>query len=72
MPRISTKNQVTLPVDVLERAGLKAGDDVRIAADGAEHIVITRVPGDPRAAVGALSGVYPKGYLDDLRSGERA
>lgn len=72
MPRISTKNQVTLPVEALVRAGLSAGDDVLIVAGGADQIVITRVPSDPRSAVGILSGVYPAGYLDELRAGERS
>ena len=30
MPRISTKNQVTIPVTALEEAGLHAGDQVVI------------------------------------------
>jgi bifunctional DNA-binding transcriptional regulator/antitoxin component of YhaV-PrlF toxin-antitoxin module len=34
MPRISGKHQVTLPVESLERAGLKPGDEVRIEAEG--------------------------------------
>lgn len=34
MPRISRKSQITLPVEALARAGLKAGDEVTIGAEG--------------------------------------
>jgi bifunctional DNA-binding transcriptional regulator/antitoxin component of YhaV-PrlF toxin-antitoxin module len=30
MPRISSKHQITLPVEVLANAGLTAGDEVTI------------------------------------------
>jgi len=40
MPRISSKNQVTLPVEMLERAGLSSGDDVVIEAEGPNRIVV--------------------------------
>ena len=72
MPRISSKNQVTLPVDVLARVGLKAGDDIRIEEDADDRVVITRVDADPRSAIGVFDGLYPPDYLNDLRSGERA
>lgn len=71
MPRISTKHQVTLPVEALERAGLSAGDEVSIEAEGAERIVLRRLPADPREAVGVFDGLYPPGYLEELRSDER-
>jgi bifunctional DNA-binding transcriptional regulator/antitoxin component of YhaV-PrlF toxin-antitoxin module len=35
---ISSKNQVTIPVDVLRAAGLTAGDDVRITSPGAVNL----------------------------------
>ena len=40
MPKISSKHQVTLPVDTLERAGLQAGDEVTIDAEGPDRIVV--------------------------------
>ncbi len=46
MPRISSKHQVTLPVDTLKRAGLKVGDEVAIEAEGADRIVVRRVSKD--------------------------
>ncbi|MGH2972841.1 MAG: AbrB/MazE/SpoVT family DNA-binding domain-containing protein [Gaiellaceae bacterium] len=72
MPRISSKNQVTLPVDVLAEAGLKAGDDVSIEADGPETIVVRRrVARDIEAAAGVFSGLYPPDYLKKLRARDR-
>jgi bifunctional DNA-binding transcriptional regulator/antitoxin component of YhaV-PrlF toxin-antitoxin module len=72
MPRISSKNQVTLPVASLERAGFKAGDRVTIEAEGPDRIVVVRAPQDPLQAFGVFDGLYEPGYLDELRSGERA
>ena len=72
MPRISRKHQVTLPVDTLERAGLRAGDEVLIEADGPDRIVVRRTPPEPARALGVFDGLYEPGYLDRLRAGERA
>jgi AbrB family looped-hinge helix DNA binding protein len=66
MPKISSKNQVTLPVDVLAEAGLESGDRVNIEAEGQGRIVIRRVF-DPREAIGIFDGLYEPGYLERLR-----
>ncbi len=57
---------------VLERAGLKGGDEVAIEAEGADRIVVRRVGRDAKAALGVFDGLYEPGYLERLRSGERA
>jgi len=72
MPKISSKHQVTLPVDTLEHAGLKAGDEVVIEADGPDRIVVRRTPPAPARAFGVFDGLYEPDYLDRLRKGERA
>jgi antitoxin component of MazEF toxin-antitoxin module len=72
MPRISAKHQVTLPVDALASAGLGAGDEVTIEAEGPEAIVVRRVRRDLDAALGVFNGLYEPGYLERLRSEERA
>lgn len=72
MPRISTKHQVTLPVETLERAGLKAGDEVTIEAEGPDRIVVLRSPRDADEALGIFEGLYEPEYLERLRAGERA
>jgi bifunctional DNA-binding transcriptional regulator/antitoxin component of YhaV-PrlF toxin-antitoxin module len=72
MPKISGKHQVTLPVAALARAGLKRGDEVTIEAEGVDRIVVRRVNRDAKAALGVFDGLYEPGYLERLRSGERA
>jgi bifunctional DNA-binding transcriptional regulator/antitoxin component of YhaV-PrlF toxin-antitoxin module len=72
MPRISSKHQVTLPVDTLKRAGLDVGDEVAIEAEGVDRIVVRRISRDVERALGVFDGLYEPGYLERLRSGERA
>jgi bifunctional DNA-binding transcriptional regulator/antitoxin component of YhaV-PrlF toxin-antitoxin module len=72
MARISSKHQVTLPVESLKRAGLRAGDEVAIEAEGADRIVVRRLSRDAERALGVFDGLYEPGYLDHLRAGERA
>jgi bifunctional DNA-binding transcriptional regulator/antitoxin component of YhaV-PrlF toxin-antitoxin module len=72
MPKISSKHQVTLPVETLKRAGLEVGDEVAIEADGADRIVVRRVSRDIERALGVFDGLYEAGYLERLRAGERA
>jgi len=43
MTRISTKNQVTLPVEVLRGAGLGPGDTLKVETSGAGRLVLTRI-----------------------------
>ena len=72
--RLSRKNQVTIPVAVLERAGVGPGDEFRVEADEGGRIILQpeKSVADRRRAViaalrGKYSGVYPPGYLDALR-----
>jgi AbrB family looped-hinge helix DNA binding protein len=66
MPRISAKNQVTIPVVALDEAGLQPGDQVQVEALEDGELRIHR--GAPRleSAFGALTGVYPPDYLERL------
>jgi bifunctional DNA-binding transcriptional regulator/antitoxin component of YhaV-PrlF toxin-antitoxin module len=72
MARISSKHQVTLPVESLRRAGLGAGDEVAIEANGADCIIVRRMPRDAERGLGVFDGLYGPDYLQRLRSGERA
>lgn len=72
MSRISSKNQLTIPVDVLREAGFGPGDEVVVDAGGPDRIVIRRRPADPTAAFGVFDGLYGDDYLERLRAGERA
>lgn len=69
--RVSSKNQVTLPVAVLREAGLHAGDSVRVHAVGPGEIRLVDARNRLDRYAGALTGTYPKGYLRKLRSGWR-
>jgi AbrB family looped-hinge helix DNA binding protein len=66
MPKISAKNQVTIPVAALEEAGLQAGDDVVIEALEDGEVRVRRGALTFEGAFGALTGAYPPGYLDQL------
>jgi bifunctional DNA-binding transcriptional regulator/antitoxin component of YhaV-PrlF toxin-antitoxin module len=65
--RLSAKNQATIPVDALRRAGLKPGDELQVEAAGAGRIVLTRVEETLATYAGRLTGVYPKHALQKLR-----
>jgi AbrB family looped-hinge helix DNA binding protein len=66
MPRISTKNQVTIPVAALEEVGLHPGERVTVEPVGDGELRIRRAALSFDDAFGALTGTYPDGYLDQL------
>lgn len=41
--RISSKHQVTIPVAALRTAGFSPGDTLRVEAEGAGRVVLTRI-----------------------------
>ncbi|TME99559.1 MAG: AbrB/MazE/SpoVT family DNA-binding domain-containing protein [Chloroflexi bacterium] len=65
--RISRKNQAPLPMEALRQAGLKPGDELRVEAAGAGRIVLVRAVDLIERHAGKAPGVYPPGYLDQLR-----
>ncbi len=65
--RLTTKNQATIPVAALRKAGLRAGDTIHIEAIGPGRVVITRATDPIQKYAGSLTGGYPKGYLKKLR-----
>jgi len=65
--RVSSKNQVTLPLNALAAAGLATGDTLRVAAEGPGRLVLTRESDPLTSFAGRLTGVFGPGYLDDLR-----
>lgn len=66
VPRISTKNQVTIPVAALQEAGLHPGEQVTIEPAGDGELRIRRRTTTFEDAFGVLAGTYPSGYLDRL------
>jgi bifunctional DNA-binding transcriptional regulator/antitoxin component of YhaV-PrlF toxin-antitoxin module len=65
--RISAKHQVTIPVDALSGAGLRIGDRLRAEVRGPGEITLVREDDPLERFAGALTGVYPDDYLDELR-----
>jgi bifunctional DNA-binding transcriptional regulator/antitoxin component of YhaV-PrlF toxin-antitoxin module len=67
MPRVSSKNQVTLPVEVMRSAGVAPGDEVTIRRAGDGEIVVAVRGTRVRRHAGIASGIYDDGELDQLR-----
>jgi len=65
--RLSSKHQITIPVDALSRAGIQAGDEIRVEAEPGGKVVLTRVDDPLEQYAGMFTGMYPPGYLDELR-----
>ena len=65
--RVSAKHQVTIPLEALTKAGLQVGDRLKVEARGRGEIVFVRERDPVERFAGALTGVYPRGYLDELR-----
>lgn len=67
MSKVSSKNQVTLPVDTMRAAGLHAGDEIVIRPVGVGEIVLTARGSRVRRNAGIAKGIYRLGELDELR-----
>lgn len=68
MSKVSSKRQVTIPVQVLREAGLDAGDEVVIRALAPGRIELERADDLIERYAGCLAaGTYPPGYVDRLR-----
>ena len=57
---------MTIPIDALAKAGIKAGDRLKVEVRGRE-VVFTAEEDVLERYAGALTGLYPPGYLDELR-----
>jgi bifunctional DNA-binding transcriptional regulator/antitoxin component of YhaV-PrlF toxin-antitoxin module len=65
--RVSRKNQVTLPIDAMVVAGVRPGDTLAVEVKTTGEIVLRREVDPLEQYYGSMTGVYPPGYLDDLR-----
>jgi AbrB family looped-hinge helix DNA binding protein len=68
MTRLSRKNQITVPVEILRRAGLAAGDELEVRVVAPGRLEVARRDDLVARHAGKLSGVYPPGYLQELRN----
>ena len=66
--RVSPKHQVTIPVEALTRAGVRVGDPLRVEVRANGEIVLTREEDPLERYAGSLTGLYPPGELERLRS----
>jgi AbrB family looped-hinge helix DNA binding protein len=68
MPRVSSKNQITLPVEAMRAAGLHAGDEVTVRPLGDGEVIVARRGSRVRQHAGIATGIYETGELDRLRN----
>jgi AbrB family looped-hinge helix DNA binding protein len=67
MPKVSSKNQVTLPVEAMRAAGLRAGDEITVRSVGDGEIILATRNSRVRRHAGIATGIYHDGELDRLR-----
>jgi AbrB family looped-hinge helix DNA binding protein len=67
MTRVSSKNQVTLPVEAMRAAGLRPGDEITVRPVGDGEIVLATRGTRIRRHAGIATGIYKDGELDRLR-----
>lgn len=65
--KVSSKHQVTIPVDALRDARLQSGDVVRVEADGAGRVVLTRIDELLDRYSGCVAGGRLREAIDGLR-----
>jgi AbrB family looped-hinge helix DNA binding protein len=65
--KVSSKNQVTIPVEAMRTAGLHAGDEITVRPIGEGEIVIATRGSRVRRHAGIARGIYKDGELDRLR-----
>jgi bifunctional DNA-binding transcriptional regulator/antitoxin component of YhaV-PrlF toxin-antitoxin module len=64
---VSSKNQVTLPVEAMRAAGLRPGDEITVRSVGDGEIVLATRGTRIRRHAGIATGIYKDGELDRLR-----
>ena len=65
--RVSTKHQVTLPVDALLGAGIRTGDRLRAEVRGPGELLLIRDVDPVDQFSGTLTDVYAPDAVDELR-----
>jgi AbrB family looped-hinge helix DNA binding protein len=67
MARVSSKNQVTLPIQAMRAAGLRPGDEIDVRPVGEGEIVIATRGSRVRRHAGIAKGIYKDDELEKLR-----
>lgn len=67
MARLSSKNQVTIPVEALRSAGLRPGDELDVRTVGDGTLMIAARGSRVRRHAGIATGLYADGELERLR-----
>lgn len=67
MSVISSKHQLTLPVEVMRAAGFAPGDDVQVVSPAPGRIEIVQTDALIDKYAGSMPGVYGEHYLRELR-----
>jgi bifunctional DNA-binding transcriptional regulator/antitoxin component of YhaV-PrlF toxin-antitoxin module len=65
--RISSKHQVTIPMQAMGDAGLRTGDHLRAEPAGRGRVLLIRDESIVERHAGTLTGAYSQGELDELR-----
>ena len=66
--RLSSKNQVTIPVGAVREAGLEPGDRLVVHVDGPGRVVLERVEDVLAKYSGIFTGLYGPDELETLRN----
>jgi bifunctional DNA-binding transcriptional regulator/antitoxin component of YhaV-PrlF toxin-antitoxin module len=67
MARVSSKNQVTLPVAAMRAAGVHPGDEVTVRTVGEGELLVAVRDSRVRRHAGIATGIYEPGELERLR-----
>jgi len=65
--RVSSKNQVTLPVAALQEAGIAAGDELVVRVDGKGRLSLVRERDPLLDLIGSAPGLSARTDLEALR-----
>jgi len=67
MSNVSSKHQVTLPVEAMRQPGLRPGDEATVRLVGDGEVMVAARGSRVRRHPGIATGIYPGGELDQLR-----
>ena len=74
--RLSPKRQITLPLTVVEQAGIRTGEELAVEVDEAGRVIVSRSASETvgyrrrralKRVAGALPDVWPADALEGLR-----